>query len=189
MFSTSGEWLVTVDTRHDDEFGNDTFLKFWQYDYSQKAYSVNTMTNSPHRRGVIGLAIRPRKAGKPEMIITTSADFNFKAWELVKAKNENATGILDLNLDGWVCRSSSTFDNKQVPTCVAFSEDGSILAIAFGAVITLWDPERMSLEATFCAASSSEFIRHLIFTNASPYLIAATNTKLQCWNILTGEGI
>lgn len=58
----------------------------------------------------------------------------------------------------WTCDSVGFY--RDHPAGVArFSEDGSILAVAFGATLTLWDPDVNVLKAVVSDPGHSEVIR------------------------------
>lgn len=72
----------------------------------------------------------------------------------------------------------------------AYSADGSVLAVAAGPHITLWQPETNALMATLIAPPyfAAGAITHLEFEHHSPYLIAAcggASPHLCSWNLLT----
>ena len=73
----------------------------------------------------------------------------------------------------------------------AFSPDGSMLAAACAATITLWDVGNNSLVGTLAAPRSLQeaSFTHLTFLHHSPHLVAAAGGPfplLACWNLLTG---
>ncbi|KAJ2993578.1 WD repeat-containing protein 75 [Globomyces sp. JEL0801] len=140
VFSTKGDWLITVDEREAPEFPQESFLKFWKFDETSQTYSINTRVDSPHKKAISGLAFCPSKPGEPLLCGTTSLDGTFKLWELVEAQNEREN-------TRWICRSSGSYKNY-VAKSIAFSEDGSTLAVAFGRIITLWDPSTTQLKKT-----------------------------------------
>lgn len=67
------------------------------------------------------------------------------------------------------------------------------MAVAFGELITLWNPENGEYHGTLCfpatLASKDNAIRRLEFMNdGSHYLVASTKTRLHVWSTLTFTG-
>ncbi|TWW80338.1 WD repeat-containing protein 75 [Takifugu flavidus] len=73
-----------------------------------------------------------------------------------------------------------------VPECCCFSADGSLLAVSFQEVVTVWSPGSWELLTTLSQPPKS--IRNLCFgrLSCSKYLVGtAGNNLLCCWNLLT----
>ncbi|KAI8899077.1 quinon protein alcohol dehydrogenase-like superfamily [Globomyces pollinis-pini] len=181
VFSTKGDWLITVDEREAPEFPQESFLKFWKFDETSQTYSINTRVDSPHKKAISGLAFCPSKPGEPLLCGTTSLDGTFKLWELVEAQNEREN-------TRWICRSSGSYKNY-VAKSIAFSEDGSTLAVAFGRIITLWDPSTTQLKKTLYFSGPEIYhqpeIFKIQFLYNCPYLISTTRDFFHVWNLLT----
>ena len=79
-------------------------------------------------------------------------------------------------------------------TALAFSLDGSMLAAACGATITLWDVGSHALVGTLAsprAAPGAPFTL-LAFLHHSPHLIASSggpHPLLACWHLLSGASL
>jgi NET1-associated nuclear protein 1 (U3 small nucleolar RNA-associated protein 17) len=85
----------------------------------------------------------------------------------------------------WACRSVGFFRDLRA-TAAAFSTDGSILAVAYEHIITLWNPTTNSLISTLTCAVPQEAITHLAFLHgAVPYLVACSEYRLYVWDLLT----
>lgn len=64
----------------------------------------------------------------------------------------------------WSCTSVGFYRQKPAGD-VAFSEDGSVLAVAFKDVVTLWDPEYNTMHRDVISLASSDVtIRYDRFT-------------------------
>ncbi|KAJ3088070.1 WD repeat-containing protein 75 [Quaeritorhiza haematococci] len=190
-FSPSGDWMITVDVRDSGETEPEVYLKFWAYNADSQTYWVNTRVDNPHGAKITSLRCGPMTATGALMAVTTSVqDRKFKVWQLT----EHAEGEFH-----WSCRSVGYY--KDLPAYdAAFSEDGSILAVSFGQVITLWDPTTNGLQMvmtcpppvrnavgfgnTESAVTDGTF--QLTFCNGgSPYLVSSTDKYLHVWNLLT----
>ena len=74
-------------------------------------------------------------------------------------------------------------------TASAFSADGSVLAVAAGAKVTLWDPESCRLAAVLSLAPEHQALglplTKLAFVRGSPFLVGCSDGFLTVWNLLT----
>ncbi|KAI7867574.1 quinon protein alcohol dehydrogenase-like superfamily [Spinellus fusiger] len=175
-FLARGEWMATVDMRDDKETTAELYLKFWQWDPNSQSYTLHTRVDYPHTQPITGLVFSPASRQGP-MAITTSADGTFKVWVLASESR------LAVNERAWTCRSVGVYRDK-APTTAAFAEDGSILAVAFGATITLWDPYENTMQGVL-VQPLEETVTSLAFLADSPYLVATTKSHFYVWNLLT----
>ncbi|KAI7901524.1 quinon protein alcohol dehydrogenase-like superfamily [Cokeromyces recurvatus] len=179
-FLRSGEWMATVDMRDDKVTTPELFLKFWRWDPDTQAYKLHTRVDYPHTKPITSVTFNPISRHGP-MAITTSEDKTFKVWNLSTGAGRNSQVGADA---AWICRSVGVYRDV-APTVAAFSEDGSILAVAFEQAITLWDPYLNSIQAVF-AQPNPEDVTFLSFLgDNSPFLVAKTMSHLYVWNILT----
>ncbi|KAI8329623.1 WD40-repeat-containing domain protein [Chlamydoabsidia padenii] len=181
-FSSNGEWMATVDMRNDQITTIEVYLKFWHWDHDQQTYILHTRVDRPHTEEITSLCFHP-SASFP-MAITTSMDKTFKVWhlssQLGRAYN---TTISDANEVAWTCRSVGVYRNFW-PSASAFSADGSMLTVAFGPVVTVWDPYQNTIQGTL-STSEVDYIKSLHFINDSPYLVSKSKSHLFVWNLLT----
>ncbi|KAF9086715.1 hypothetical protein BGX23_008634 [Mortierella sp. AD031] len=140
----AGRWMVTVDGRDDKETTPELYIKFWEYDDDAHTYVLNTRVDSPHTKEITSCIFNPRQGNQAPMAVTTSLDGTFKVWELTH-QGEARRGIEAER--AWSCRSTG-FYRDMVPRCAGFALDGSLLAIAYDQIITLWNPYLNTLQAT-----------------------------------------
>ncbi|KAI8643939.1 WD40-repeat-containing domain protein [Parasitella parasitica] len=178
-FLHNGEWMATVDMRDDKVTTPELFLKFWRWDPDTQGYKLHTRVDYPHIKPITSLIFNPVSRQGP-MAITTSEDKTFKVWNLstdLGRSYQNGEAA-------WVCRSVGVYRDS-VPCTASFSEDGSILAVAFGQATTIWDPYSNSIQAIL-AQPNPENIEKLSFLGENcPFLIAKSKSHLYVWNILT----
>lgn len=174
-FLKSGEWMATVDMRDDNVTTPELFLKFWRWNPDTQAYILHTRVDYPHAKPITSLIFNPVSSQGP-MAITTSEDKTFKVWNLSTAQQTNDSA--------WICRSVGVYRDSN-PSTATFSEDGSILAVAFGQVITLWDPYLNSIQAVLAQPNTQAVEKLSFLGDQCPFLIAHTKTHLYVWNILT----
>ncbi|KAL1916581.1 uncharacterized protein VTP21DRAFT_5772 [Calcarisporiella thermophila] len=180
-FSRSGEWMATVDSRDDENTKPELYLKFWQFDPDTQSYILNTRADYPHEKEVTRVVFHPHAKESP-MCVTVSRDGKFKVWQLQRHSTES-TSENEMET-AWTCRSTGYY-RDYVPTDAAFSNDGSILAVAYGHMITLWDPLTNMIHNVLTQLPSYEPVQRLAFCSGSHFLVACTNKHLYVWNLLT----
>ncbi|GAA5807850.1 hypothetical protein MFLAVUS_001229 [Mucor flavus] len=178
-FLKSGEWMATVDTRDDNVTTPELFLKFWRWDPDTQAYKLHTRVDYPHSKPITSLTFNPVSSQGP-MAITTSKDKTFKVWNLSTDLGRNYQS----GEAAWMCRSVGVYRDSS-PTTATFSEDGSILAVAFGQIITLWDPYLNSIQSVLAQPNPQNIDKLYFLGGNCPFLIAKTKTHLYVWNMLT----
>ncbi|CAO3599732.1 unnamed protein product [Absidia cylindrospora] len=178
-FSPNGEWMATVDMRDDQITTVEVYLKFWQWDHDQQTYVLHTRVDRPHNNAITSLCFHPSSSFP--MAITTSMDKSFKVWHL-SSQSETAT-ILESDQVPWTCRSIGVYRNFW-PSASAFSADGSMLTVAFGPVVTVWDPYQNTIQGVL-STPEIDSIKSLHFINDSPYLVSRSKSHLFVWNLLT----
>ena len=141
--SSTGEWLSTLEDWSNKSAGyHDMKLKFWRYDSSRSNYVLNTNVTMPHNDRITALAFQPGLLGSEcPCLVSIGRDSKFKIWRLV-----DDTDIYRQK-EAWTCDVAGDF-RKMMPTALSFSEDGSLLAIAFQDTVTLWDPMTSNLNTT-----------------------------------------
>jgi len=177
----AARWMVTVDGRDDHETTSELYLKFWEYNDDQRTYILNTRVDAPHAKEITSCLFNPRQGNQAPMAVTTSLDGTFKIWELTH-QGESRRGIEAER--AWSCRSTG-FYRDAVPHCAGFSSDGSLLAVAYGQIITLWNPYLNTLQGVLTQPPENRPVKHLAFLKNSPFLVATTKDHLYCWNLLT----
>jgi hypothetical protein len=158
VFSEGGKSLVTLDTTPSEnvfigahekkekgaDYGIVTTIRFWSLKTSQKnassaPYELEAAMTYPHgpKNRVTGLAI----SNDGSMACTVSNDEKaFRLWHKVVQDSEDEAG----RVPAWTCRFKVTIPAgcSNLPTSrdgVAFSDDGSTMAVCFGNNVTLWD--------------------------------------------------
>ena len=182
-FLANGEWMATVDKRDDFVNTSEQHLKFWRWDPDTQSYALHTRVDKPHAGKVTSVTFNSAssRGGRP-MAITTSDDKTFKVWHFTS----NLGTAYDSDEEAWTCRSIGLY-RRDIPEAASFSADGSILAVAFGSLITLWDPYENCIRQVL-AQPCEESINTLRFVGDSPYLLSASKNRITVWNMLTCTG-
>lgn len=217
-FSRDGKWMATVDARPAvADLEGDINLKMWLFDEVNQSYIVNTRVEAPHSDGLTSLKFinPPEDSDLPLLIVTTSADTKFKIWQLFQFRISGGSGAAPAEFEPqWLVRSEGQYRSSSIgDACV--SKDSSILAVACGPLVTLWDPYTNLLQLTLPFAPSADPILRLGFVDVSrrkqgevalvrpaeenaawataggggallPFLVAVTRRRVHVWNLVTG---
>ncbi|XP_078536487.1 WD repeat-containing protein 75 isoform X2 [Lissotriton helveticus] len=182
-FSARGIWLATVEQRQENNAEVELQMKLWEYEEANQSFVLNTRINMPHEDQITSLCFSDtddQENGIPTLV-TTGRDGRFKAWVL-----SDDSDIYKQSM-AWSCDFVGTYHNYEATNC-CFSEDGSLLAVSFEEIVTVWESCTWELKCTFCQPPGK--IRNLCFgrLNCSKFLLGATdNGFLCCWNLLSCE--
>lgn len=191
-FSRSGDWMVTVDAR-DDSLGQ-TSLKFWFWDRVKSQYEINTTYSVNKAERIRAISYHPKK----EKVVVVSADGKFRVWSVRQNRTETPTESNTRKvgaaprveiLEGvakwrWAEESVASYRSLQ-PRAASYSTDGSLLAIAYQHIVTLWSPDNNTMLTTLTAPPDHEPITKLAFLSDSHYLVACTKRRIFLWDLLT----
>ncbi|XP_033117406.1 WD repeat-containing protein 75-like [Anneissia japonica] len=180
-FSQDGQWLATIESRDDGQTSSELRLKFWCFDEQKDSFTLNTNVENPHLGKITSLCFKPSPSNQETTptAVTASDEGQFKVWTLVDDSD------IYRNNQCWNCHSVGFYRNLPCGY-VCFASDGSLLAVAFSQVITIWDPTTNVLKTTLSHGSKYP-IRKLQFGHgdSSHLLVSTTATTLCVWNLLT----
>lgn len=147
-------------------------LKFWHFDQTNQKFVLNTQVDTPHVGGAHSLEFQPMDGEDPPLLLTVGYDKSAKVWTFKAAH--------------WDCLYSLQF--RDLP-CQSggWSVDGSVLAVAFSGIITLWDTQAR-LRTTLTINDKKEVITQIEFGKGikhGAYLYACTDSALCVWDLLT----
>ncbi|XP_042301223.1 WD repeat-containing protein 75 [Sceloporus undulatus] len=170
-FDSKGNWLATVEQRQEGDNELELQMKLWAYDEQTQSFTLNTRINMPHEDHITAVCFccTDETINITPTLVTTSNDGHFKVWMLVTesdGEDQNKT---------WACDFVGSYHNYRATNC-CFSEDGSLLAVSFDEIVTVWDSETWDLKCTFCHPPG--IILSLCFgrLSCSKYLLATTST-------------
>jgi len=172
-FSPSGDWMATVDRTPNSQFALGMALKFWAWAPRQHRYTLVTVVDEPHRERVHAVVFHPSLP----VAVSLGSDGAFKAWE--------GQSVLKGRVQ-WGCTSVGEYHGHP-PTAAAFSSDGSILAVAHAASITLWEPLSLVLLDVLHHAPPHTHATHLHFTPGAPFLVALSTGGLAVWSLMSAS--
>uniref|UniRef100_A0A665W7B0 C2H2-type domain-containing protein n=1 Tax=Echeneis naucrates TaxID=173247 RepID=A0A665W7B0_ECHNA len=164
-FTASGNWLASVEERKQKDAELELNLKLWMFDEQSQSFVLNTTISAPHEARITAMCFCQSTDSQTTMLALT-----FMAVD-----------------DGpsWSCDFVGAY-HSLVPECCTFSADGSLLAVSFQEVVTVWSPSSWELLTTLSQPPGA--IRDLCFgkLSCSKYLVGTTaNNLLCCWNLLT----
>ena len=198
-FSRDGHDLITVDRLTDPKFDDAVSLKFWERSSlaqgSAAAYTINTRVESPHKKFISALCCGSYRGGGRSkgggeaavpLVVTASHDSFFKLWTKQSTELAPRVGGDVASTAVWSCQSTVFFREKPIVDA-AFSFDGSLLAVAYSKIVTLWDPRSNALLGALPHASVAGDVRRVIFVggDSSPHVLAVTSEQVVVWNFVT----
>ncbi|KAM3608092.1 uncharacterized protein V6R79_018983 [Siganus canaliculatus] len=178
-FDASGRWLATVEERKPKASELELNLKLWAFDEQTQSFALNTTISAPHEDQITAMCFCPAADSQTTVLVSTSRDGHFKAWQL------SAGDHTEDEAPSWSCEFVGDYHGL-VPECCCFSADGSLLAVSFQEVVTVWSPASWELLTTL--SQPPKAIRDLCFgrMSCSRFLLGTTgNNLLCCWNLLT----
>ncbi|CAG5865904.1 WD repeat-containing protein 75 [Menidia menidia] len=178
-FDGSGNWLATVEERKQRATELELNLKLWAFDEQMQSFVLNTTISDPHEAWINAICFDQAASSQTTMLVSTSRDGYFKAWQL------DATAHTEDENPSWSCDFVGAYHSLAPEHC-CFSADGSLLAVSFQEVVTLWSPTSWELLVTLSQPPGA--IRDLCFGrgSCSKYLLGSTaSNQLCCWNLLT----
>uniref|UniRef100_A0AAX7UP54 WD repeat-containing protein 75 second beta-propeller domain-containing protein n=1 Tax=Astatotilapia calliptera TaxID=8154 RepID=A0AAX7UP54_ASTCA len=175
-FDASGSWLATVEERHQKAAELELNLKLWAFDEQTQSFVLNTTISAPHDAQITAMCFCQPTDSQTTLLVSTSKDGHFKAWQLAAPAHTEGPS--------WLCDFVSAYHGL-VPECCSFSADGSLLAVVFQEVVTVWSPSTWELLTTLSQPPGA--VSDLCFgrLSCSKYLLGTTASNLLCWNLLT----
>lgn len=181
-----------------------TILKFWEWNPASASFVLNTRIEPPHshataHQALVGLLWHPTE----NMVVTIGRDHCFRIWrEIRKPQAPNVRKEAAAAAAAAKSKAKSAVDDDEEEECYwnctgvghyrsyptsggAFSSDGSLLAVAYGQVLTLWDPFTLTLKHTLLHPSPAHPIRFVSFLPHTPFLLTTTARAIYVWNLLT----
>uniref|UniRef100_A0A8C2XTB9 WD repeat domain 75 n=1 Tax=Cyclopterus lumpus TaxID=8103 RepID=A0A8C2XTB9_CYCLU len=178
-FDAPGNWMATVEERKPKAAEPEINLKLWAFDEQTQSFVLNTTVSAPHEAQITSMCFSQAADGQTSMLVSASEDGHFKAWQLPRSACTEDEG------PSWSCDFVGDYRGL-APQCCCFSADGSLLAVSFQEVVTVWSPASWELLTTL--SQPPKAIRDLCFgrLGCSKYLMGTTASNLLCcWNLLT----
>jgi len=175
---------VVLENRH--KFVEDSLRFYWRGKSEQ--WVLETRVDIPHGDKVTHVAYHPHK----DIVVSCGADGKFRVWNRTLIK-ETATPLvtkraaeLAMSMEEdhgrWVCRSVGHYKTNACTSC-AFSPDGSLLAVGYDNMLTLWNPISNILLSEIYHPDS-QAIKRILFIADTSYVVTCTESRLFVWNVL-----
>lgn len=201
---TDATIMATYDTWHDYEYTKQTHLKFWRK--TETKYELVTRIDQPHgETRLSSMAFTPSFAFGDQTspcLVTASLNGLVKLWHYRELTTSTSTTA---SVGAWMCYNVLDY-RKLVPVDCTFSQDGSILAVAYTSldflhgVVVLWSPHTGVMLQTLSTLSvpakekkyrGARAVATVKFagTGADTKLIAAGYAGVKIWNLLSLQEI
>ncbi|PRP86411.1 WD repeat-containing protein 75-like [Planoprotostelium fungivorum] len=160
--------LVTIEARRGLGLAPEYNLRFWETNNHTIDYTMNTLV--PIHAGDHVTSLHMCQGAR--LVVTTREKGNFDLWERSQ--------------DGWQCRLTGTYGTykKIRPNCCNVSYDGSLVAIAYGEIITLWDTVSGKLQCEL-VHGNGEPVKRMTFLGNTPFLVTVSVKHVNVWNLCT----
>uniref|UniRef100_A0A0A9XS32 WD repeat-containing protein 75 n=1 Tax=Lygus hesperus TaxID=30085 RepID=A0A0A9XS32_LYGHE len=186
--TSDGLWLATIETRYEPGLALELKLKFWEYNNDKKRYVLATVIDMPHDGKVHSIKFSPGNTGSVSnedvdgdhevVLASTGADKKLRLWSKTPIDSIYQKGST------WRCQNACFYRDRSSGPC-SFSYDGSLLAVGFNSVLTLWDVENVVLKQTI--TRGTEELKFVEFgrDDCCHILMCATGSNIVAWNLLT----
>uniref|UniRef100_A0A8C6UF78 WD repeat domain 75 n=1 Tax=Neogobius melanostomus TaxID=47308 RepID=A0A8C6UF78_9GOBI len=175
-FDAGGKWLATVEERKQNAAEVEFNLKLWAFDEQTQSFVLNTTVSAPHEDLITDLRFSPDQT---TLLVSTNTHYTV----LIPFPSFSSSD----ECPSWSCDFVGSYHGL-APQCCSFSADGSLLAVAFQEVVTVWSLASWDLLTTLCIFFFITVCRNLCFgrLSCSKFLLGTTTkNQLCCWNLLT----
>jgi NET1-associated nuclear protein 1 (U3 small nucleolar RNA-associated protein 17) len=176
-----------------------TSLKFWEYNTTSGEYVLNTKVRAPHSQLISALTFA-YSPSRGKIVATASHDHKFKIWRpttmkvgpssVSRASKGDSSSSTAQSRVVWDCHSVGFYRDMPI-TDATLSGDGSILAVAYSNIVTLWSPLDNMLQHTLPHphGKDDKGVTSVSFVGGSPLLVTTTDDDIYVWNLLTCDVI
>ncbi|KAF6210040.1 hypothetical protein GE061_015795 [Apolygus lucorum] len=186
--TSDGLWLATIETRYEPGLALELKLKFWEFNVDKKRYVLATVIDMPHDGKVHTIKFSPGSTG-PEsnddvgaahevVLASTGADKKLRLWSKTPIDSIYQKGST------WRCQNACFYRDRSSGPC-SFSYDGSLLAVGFDSVLTLWDVENVVLKQTITRGTDELKFVEFGRDDCCHIVMCAYKSNIVAWNLLT----
>jgi NET1-associated nuclear protein 1 (U3 small nucleolar RNA-associated protein 17) len=172
-FAPASAWLATLDAWRTEHFAEESYLKLWSPTGAaiEVGYKLDTRIDRPHGgHRVTGMAF----ASVPEVgatLATCGLDGQTRLWTCPKGPGS------------WRCHSAFGYRDL-LPADLAWSADGSLLAVAYPRVVVLWAVPSCEVVGTFASPAASPFFRVAFAGAEGETLVAGGESGIVAWDVV-----
>ncbi|XP_060521016.1 WD repeat-containing protein 75 [Cylas formicarius] len=175
-------WMATVEERRDGNDCQEIRLKYWRFDAEKQTYGLNTSIEYPHDTSIMDVAFRPdlRRRDDATTCVTVGGDAKFKAWQVDRVTTTYKDSLV------WKCYYVGRYRDLDCKG-LCFSIDGSLMAVGFGPILTVWSPDSGDLKCSLVHPIHKAKITRVQFGRGNQcHLVAAAGlAQVAVWNLLT----
>eukprot|EP01029_Cantina_marsupialis_P002210 TRINITY_DN11_c0_g1_i2.p1 TRINITY_DN11_c0_g1~~TRINITY_DN11_c0_g1_i2.p1 ORF type:complete len:587 (+),score=51.90 TRINITY_DN11_c0_g1_i2:45-1805(+) len=177
-FSQNGMQMVTTERRSLADGDETTTMKFWDYLPGRHTFCLNTRIDNPHESRITGVKFHPTG----EYVVTASLDGHFKTWISVVSESPTQKGK---STKQWTGLSNGYWQDHKGLSSIDISEDGSFMALAYGPIITLWEPKTNRLRHTLSHPPPEYDLRFVQFIPKTSYVVGVSKSMVHVWNVVS----
>lgn len=169
-------WMATMETAILGELLVENRLKLWVLDEADKWWKLSTIIKEPHSKVVTRLCFRPTSSHSTQsQLVSTGMDGMVKLWEF------------QTSTSNWSCVATASYREMPALYC-DFSQDGSVLAVAFNDVVCLFDPSNLEISLVIRTHEKKEKVKKLVFGRhaCQHMLIMQSKSCIQGYDLLNG---
>lgn len=183
--SGPAEWMATFERRKGGgQLSSDLALKIWRWSTASGRYELNTRVDKPHgSEGLISsMSFSPvGLRSDPADILFVSTGTNDRKTKIWKLASHRARGGRTETY--WVPRSIFGYRDHK-PAQARWSPDGSLLGVAQGPFLTIWEPLSNTLLASLSCPELKAGV-NLAFLGKAGRFVAVTSTKtIVVWDLV-----
>nr|CCA17787.1 conserved hypothetical protein [Albugo laibachii Nc14] len=185
LFSPCGQYFITLQAETVSHSGKETrkipqnhTLRWWKR-REDGSFFLHTAVDAPHGKSrITSMVYSPdTRYLHRNWMVTGDENGEFRVWKLSASSSAK-------NVSLWQCHA--VVRHRPFPiTSMQFSSDGSLLAVAYGKLLTVWKMETTSLGAVVASADGNAIVEMYFADIATPFLVVKTVRQVQVWNLLT----
>uniref|UniRef100_A0A2P2I9S9 WD repeat-containing protein 75-like n=1 Tax=Hirondellea gigas TaxID=1518452 RepID=A0A2P2I9S9_9CRUS len=191
----SGCYMATVDSM----FGVDNKqqqLKFWNFSRTSNRWMLSTSIVFPHSGDVGGCllqpVVQPSSDASSSSVVMTDSDHDAPLPFCLTWSTDCEIKIWAANLINgslvWSTLDSRVYKKGLSATAASWSPCGSVVAVAYGPVLTLWTPAPLKWKCQF--SKQQHFPDDIFAVRFSPWcggstVVVCSSSAVMAWNITT----
>ncbi|CAH0767904.1 unnamed protein product [Bemisia tabaci] len=179
-FSSDGLWLGTVQQQYHSNDCSDCTLRFWNYDLAKQEYLLNSSIELENFGLIKKISFQPltSKTSPSYLAATLGTDCKFRIWTLADDSS------IYKEKQAWHCESIGYYHDLSAQD-MSFSSDGSLLAVAFGPSLTLWDVDTNIMKSSLTYSKDHLSRVEFAHNECSHLIIGTTESLLIVWDLLS----
>lgn len=181
--SKDGLRLATTEFRQDLEASVEIRLKFWHFKEEDQSWYLNTSVDLPHQKRINAITFQPipPPGQLTPLFVSCGDDGKFKIWEEQDSSDIYGTKSV------WMSTGVGFY--RHLPaTTVKISPDGSLMAVGFDSILTIWIPQSCQLKGTLSQPYLAEPLQQVEFGSSEgcwSVVVTRTHHWVCAWDLFT----